>query len=117
MSKRFQAFLVAAAMLVALPANAQAAKQAVKKTATSVQTATVKPGVMSAHKKWTTLELKTAKQAGDKQTLMKQKDNRIRPQGSKSFSPRRVDIAEAIPVSVPYEADFSTSGEAMDENF
>lgn len=104
-------------MLVALPANAQVAKQAVKKTATTVQTATVKPGVKGAHKKWTVQELQTAKQAGDKQTLMKQKDNRIRPQVHKSFSPRRVDISEATPVTVPYEADFSTSGEAMDENF
>ncbi|MBO7137987.1 MAG: hypothetical protein J6V92_05930, partial [Bacteroidaceae bacterium] len=117
MSKRLQAFLLAAAMLVALPANAQVAKQSFKKTATTVQTATVKPGVKGAHKKWTAQELQTAKQEGDKQTLMKQKDNRIRPQVQKSFSHRRVDISEATPVTVPYEADFSTSGEAMDEDF
>ena len=104
-------------MLVVLPSDAQVAKQSFKKTATTVQTATVKPGVKGAHKKWTVQELQTAKQAGDKQTLMKQKDNRIRPQGYKSFAPRRVDISDAIPVTVPYEADFSTSGEAMDEDF
>lgn len=117
MSKGILSILAATAILVALPADAQVAKQSFKKTATTVQTATVKPGVKGAHKKWTVQELQTAKQAGDKQTLMKQKDNRIRPKGRKSFSPRRVDISEATPVTVPYEADFSTSGEAMDENF
>ena len=117
MSKGLLTILVATAMLVVLPSDAQVAKQSFKKTATTVQTATVKPGVKGIHKKWTVQELQTAKQAGDKQTLMKQKENRIRPQGRKSFAPRRVDISEAIPVTVPYEADFSTSGEAMDENF
>ena len=117
MSKGLLTILVAIAMLVVLPSDAQVAKQSFKKTATTVQTATVKPGVKGAHKKWTVQELQTAKQAGDKQTLMKQKDNRIRPQGYKSFAPRRVDISDAIPVTVPYEADFSTSGEAMDEDF
>ena len=117
MSKGLLTILVATAMLVVLPSDAQVAKQSFKKTATTVQTATVKPGVKGIHKKWTVQELQTAKQAGDKQTLMKQKDNRIKPQGYKSFAPRRVDISEAIPVTVPYEADFSTSGEAMDENF
>ena len=117
MSKGLLTILVATAMLVVLPSDAQVAKQSFKKTATTVQTATVKPGVKGIHKKWTVQELQTAKQTGDKQTLMKQKDNRIKPQGYKSFAPRRVDITEAIPVTVPYEADFSTSGEAMDENF
>ncbi len=117
MSKGLITILVATAMLVVLPSDAQVAKQSFKKTATTVQTATVKPGVKGIHKKWTVQELQTTKQEGDKQTLMKQKDNRIRPQGYKSFAPRRVDISEAIPVTVPYEADFSTSGEAMDENF
>ena len=117
MSKRLQTFLAAAVLLVALPADAQVAKQSFKKTATTVQTATVKPGVKGVHKKWTILELQNAKQAGDEQTLMKQKDNRIKPLGNKSFAPRRVDISEATPVTVPYEADFSISGEAMDEDF
>ena len=117
MSKRLQTFLAAAVLLVALPADAQVAKQSFKKTATTVQTATVKPGVKGVHKKWTIQELQNAKQAGDEQTLMKQKDNRIKPLGNKSFAPRRVDISEATPVTVPYEADFSISGEAMDEDF
>ena len=104
-------------MLVALPADAQVAKQSFKKTETSVQTATVKPVEMGAQKKRTTLELQTAKREGDKQTLMKQKDYRIRPQGRKNFAPRKANASEAEPVTVPYEADFSTSGDAMDEDF
>lgn len=117
MSKGLLTILVATAMLVVLPSDAQVAKQSFKKTATTVQTATVKPGVKGIHKKWTVQELQTAKQTGDKQTLMKQKGDRSRPLAHKSFSPRRVDIAEATPVMVPYEADFSTSGDAMDEDF
>ena len=31
--------------------------------------------------------------------------------------PRRVEASEATPVTVPYEADFSVSGDAMDEDF
>ncbi|MBP5499133.1 MAG: choice-of-anchor J domain-containing protein [Bacteroidales bacterium] len=117
MSKRLQTFLVAAAMLVALPTDAQVAKQAFKKSATTVETATVKLGVKGAQKKWTAQELQTAKQEGEKQALIKQKDNRRKPLAHKSFSPRRVDISEATPVSVPYEADFSTSGDSMEEDF
>ena len=117
MSKKFQSLLVAAALLVALPANAQVAKQAFKKSASSVETATVKLVEMGAQKKRTALELQTAKREGDKQTLMKQKDNRIRPQGRKNFAPRKANASEAEPVTVPYEADFSTSGDAMDEDF
>ncbi len=117
MSKTIQSLLAAATLLVALPANSQVAKQAFKKSATSVETAIVKRSEMGVQKKWTTLELQTAKHEGDKRALMEQKDNRRRPKEYKSFAPRRVDISEATPVTVPYEADFSTSGDVMDEDF
>ena len=79
------------------------------------------------HKKWTAQELLTAKQATDKQALLKQKtvkpslltqkDNKRVTPKHRSFAPRRVEASEATPVTVPYEADFSTSMEAMENEF
>lgn len=112
-------------MLMAVSAQAQVAKQSFRKFASSVQEATVKPvQIKDNQKKRTSQELKTAKQAGAKQALLKQKtvkqDLKDRKRGSakhRSFAPSRVEAAEATPVNVPYEADFMTSGDAVDEDF
>ena len=128
MSKRISSFLVVATMLVALSAQAQVTKQTFKRSAGTAQEATVKPsGVKGEVKKLTAQELVAVKQATAKQmaeaqpaekpALLKQKAAKRGPLKHRSFAPRRVEASEATPVTVPYEADFSASGDIIDEDF
>ena len=128
MSKRITSFLVAATMLVVLSAQAQVTKQTFKRSVGTAQEATVKPGgVKGEVKKLTAQELVAVKQAADKQMLQKQKAEKSKllkqqatwrePLKHRSFAPRRVEASEATPVTVPYEADFSASGDIIDEDF
>ena len=128
MGKRITSFLVAATMLVTLPIQAQVTKQTFKRSASTVQEATVKPGGMKGEvKKLTAQELMATKQATARQmlqrqttekfTLLKQKATRREPLNHRGFAPRRVEAADATPVSVPFEADFAASFDAIEENF
>ena len=83
-------------------------------------------GVKGEVKKLTAQELVSVKQATGKQLLQEQKTAKTAhlkkaakrgPLKHRSFAPRRVEASEATPVTVPYDADFSTSGDIIDEDF
>ena len=120
--------MAAAALMTAATVSAQVTKQAFKRSASTAQEATVKPGgVKGKVKKLTTQDLMTVKQATARQMVQKQKPERPAllkqkaakrgPLKHRSFAPRRVEASEATPVTVPYEADFSASGDIIDEDF
>ena len=128
MSKKFTFLLVFATLLLALSVQAKDVRQTFRKsavTSTKITSGKLKP-IKNAHKRLTTQELQAAKVKGDKQMFLNQKGNTQQLLGQKgdkrklfkqkiSASRRAASHVAPAPVAVPYEADFSTSGEAFDD--
>ena len=126
MSKKFTFLLVFATLLLALSVQAKDVRQTFRKsavTSTKITSGKLKP-IKNAHKRLTTQELQAAKVKGDKQMFLNQKGNTQQLLGQKgdkrklfkqkiSASRRAASHVAPAPVAVPYEADFSTSGEVM----
>ena len=108
--------LVIATMLLALTVQAQDVRQAFRKSAATGSMFSVKSEQMKGvKKKLTPQEFKGAKMKGDKQTLSKQKGNKQMPRKHKSFAlPHRAETG-GEPFTVPYDADFFASDEAMND--
>ena len=128
MRKAITFILVCAAMLMAVSTQATDVKQAFRKPLVSAVKAIGKTGQLKGiRKKQTSQELKALRQNrkqttamcvnSNKKVLNSKKVDRRTPVRHRSFVPRRVEASDATPVTVPYEADFSVSGDAMDEDF
>lgn len=108
MIKKVTFLWVIATILMALSAQAQDVRKAFKKSFETTPMISEKPKpIMGVRQKMTVQELQAAKNKGDKRTLLKQRNITSRRNANALAS-------EPSPVTVPFEADFSLSEEAMD---
>ena len=120
--------MIAATAFVALSSQAQVMNPLSKKSAQTPQSATINQMQKnSAHKLQTTIGLQNSNQEikktgikkpkAEKGDIITHKNARALPQNPRRFASKKVELSESIPVSVPYVADFSTTGDAMEEDF